>query len=224
MVELRSLVRCSFVPLVLTSSVPVVAQEVGGGSSPPTDAQIAAIVVTANAIDIAYGRLARERSRNAAVQSFASTMIADHTAVNEQAAALVARLGVEPEENEMSRALAAAAEAKRAELSGKSGAEFDRAYIENEVAFHQLVLDALDGTLLPNAKNAELRALLQAVRPAIVAHLEHAKQLRTAVSAGGAAPPDRTHGVEIRDFVLRLEGLRAAVEDPVVFPEPLLIS
>ena len=46
------------------------------------------------------------------------------------------------------------------------------------------MLDAVDKTLIPNAKNEELKALLVKVRPAFVAHLEHAKMLQS--SMGGS--------------------------------------
>ena len=65
------------------------------------------------------------------------------------------------------------------QLSQLSGAAFDKAYIDHEVAYHQQVLDAVDNTLIPGAKNEQLKALLVKVRPAFVAHLEHAKQLQT---------------------------------------------
>jgi putative membrane protein len=164
---------------LLASAAPTLAQSAGGGKSAPlTDAHIAAIVVGANTIDIEYGKLAQKRARNAEVRQFAAMMISAHTAVNEQAGALAARLRLTPEASETSRQLAAAAEAKRAELGGRSGADFDRAYIANEVAFHQVVLDAIDKALIPNAKNAELKSLIEKVRPAIVGHLEHAKRLQ----------------------------------------------
>jgi putative membrane protein len=72
-----------------------------------------------------------------------------------------------------------------AALKKLSGAAFDQAYIDHEVAFHQAVLDALDKTLIPSAQNAELKALLVKVRPAFVAHLEHAKQLRASLGTSG---------------------------------------
>ena len=53
------------------------------------------------------------------------------------------------------------------------------AYVDNEVTYHQAVLDAMDKTLIPSAKNEELKALLVKVRPAFVAHLEHAKHIQT---------------------------------------------
>lgn len=173
---------------LLTPPSPSLAQDPGGGKAARlTDAQIAAIVVAANTIDIEYGKLARARTRNADVRSFAEAMIASHTAVNSQAAALATRLRLTPEETETSRGLALAAEAKRSELGDLSGTAFDRAYIENEIAFHEAVLEAIDKALRPSAEHPELIALIEVVRPAIVAHLEHARQVRGRL--GGRAHP-----------------------------------
>ena len=143
----------------------------------PSDPQIAGIVVAANQIDVEAGKLAKSRSKNKEVQEFAQRMITDHTAVNKQAGALVKKLGVKPEESDTSKALKAGAKENMTKLKGLQGAEFDRAYAEHEVAYHQQVLDAIDKVLIPNARNAELKGLLEKVRPAIAAHLEHAKMM-----------------------------------------------
>lgn len=152
------------------------------GTQKPTDAQIAAIVVAANQVDIDAGRLARSKSAREDVRAFAESMIAAHTAVNEQAKALVAKLKVTPEENPTSEALKAGGEENVAKLEPLAGAAFDRAYVGHEVAYHQQVIDALDRALIPGASNAELKALLEKVRPAFVAHLEHARRLQAALS------------------------------------------
>ena len=143
-----------------------------------TDPQIAAIVVAANTVDIEAGKLAQSKTTNEKVKQFADTMVTDHTAVNKSAVELVTKLGVTPEESETSRGLTAGGEQTRARLSNLSGEEFDREYIANEVTYHKLVIDAVDKTLIPNAKNAELKAALVNVRPALVAHLQHAEQLQ----------------------------------------------
>ena len=154
-----------------------------GAAGDPTDPQIAAIAVAANSVDIEAGRLAVEKGSDAEVKSFGQQMITDHTAVNAQATELVTRLGVTPEENATSQQLTSDGEATRQRLSGLSGAEFDRAYIDNEVTYHQTVLDAIDQTLIPSSENAELKSLLEGVRPAIAAHLEHARQIQTRLAA-----------------------------------------
>ncbi|HEU4880804.1 MAG TPA: DUF4142 domain-containing protein [Longimicrobium sp.] len=153
-------------------------------ASTVTDPQIAAIVVAANDVDIAAGELARTRGTDPRVKEFAQRMITDHTGVNKAATDLVTRLGVTPEPNATSQKLTADGEASRTTLQGQSGAAFDKAYVDQEVAYHQAVLDAIDQTLIPNAQNAELKALLEQTRPAVAAHLDHAKQLQTQL--GGA--------------------------------------
>jgi putative membrane protein len=144
----------------------------------PNDAQIAHIAVTANAIDSAAGVMAKEKGTAKAVKDFAQTMITDHTGVNKQAVALATKLNVTPEDNDTSRQLKSGADQSQASLQGLTGAAFDSAYIAYEVQYHQAVLDALDQTLIPNAQNAELKGLLEKVRPAISAHLERAKSIQ----------------------------------------------
>lgn len=146
-----------------------------------TDAEIAAIVVAANGTDADMGEWAAAKTSNAAVKEFANTMMRDHRAVNEQAGALVSRLGVTPVASTLSAKLVQDGAAVRAELSGKAGAEFDRAYIDHEVGYHRAVIDAVDQVLLPATTNAELKAAIEGVRPALVAHLRHAEQLQTAL-------------------------------------------
>jgi putative membrane protein len=154
----------------------------GGG---PSDPQIAAIVVTANQVDIDAGKLAKSKARSKEVKAFAQQMVTDHTAVNKSATALVTRLKVKPEPNDTSKSLKQGGDDNLAKLRKLKGAEFDRAYVDQEVTYHQAVLDAVDKTLLPNAKNAELKALLEKTRPAFVAHLEHAKHIQATLGKSG---------------------------------------
>ncbi len=144
----------------------------------PNDAQIAHIVVTANQVDIDAGKLAESRGSNREVKAFGRRMVTDHSGVNKQATALVKKLGVKPEDNPTSQSLKQGGEENLKNLKGLKGAAFDKAYIEHEVAYHQQVLDAVDKTLIPNAKNPELKDLLEKTRPAFVAHLDHAKQIQ----------------------------------------------
>lgn len=148
------------------------------------DAQIAAIVVTANQIDVDAGKLAASKASNDAVKKFGQLMVTDHTGVNKSASDLAAKLKVVPQPSAISDSLSKAAAAHMDKLKGLSGAAFDRAYIDHEVTYHQQVLDALDKTLIPGASNAELKQLLVKVRPAFVAHLEHAKSVRNTVAHG----------------------------------------
>jgi len=148
----------------------------------PSDPQIAGIVVAANQIDIDAGKLAKSRTKNKEVSKFAQQMITDHTAVNKQAGALVKKLGVTPEDSATSKSLKDGAAQNIANLKTLKGAAFDKAYVDHEVAYHQAVLDAVDKVLIPSAKNAELKDLIVKVRPAFVAHLDHAKMVQSSLA------------------------------------------
>jgi putative membrane protein len=146
-----------------------------------TDPEIAAIVVTANQVDIDAGKLAGSKASSKEVKDFAQLMVTDHTGVNKSASELVQKLKVTPQPNPTSQSLQKGGDDNLAALTKLSGKEFDRAYVDHEVAYHQAVLDAVDKTLIPGAQNAELKALLVKVRPAFVAHLEHAKKLQASL-------------------------------------------
>src|SRR6478672_3417122 len=143
----------------------------------PTDPQIAHIAYTAGQIDVEAGKLALEKSQNTDVRAFAQRMIGDHTAVNDQALALVKKLNVTPEDNPTSQALTKTQDAERKKIAGLEGAAFDKAYIDNEVAYHKTVDEALSKTLIPNAQNAELKSLLEKGLKLFESHLQHAETL-----------------------------------------------
>ena len=163
-----------FAGLLLAPAASVSAQGVN-------DAQIASIVVTANQVDIDAGKLASTQAADPEVKKFGQQMVTDHTGVNKQAVDLATRLKVTPEDNPTSKSLKAGGDENLKNLKSLKGAEFDKAYIDHEITYHQSVLDALDKTLIPGAKNAELKALLEKVRPAFVAHLEHAKHIQASL-------------------------------------------
>ena len=152
------------------ASTPVPAQ-----ATRPSDAQIAHVAYTAGQIDIAAGRQALAKSSNPAVRSFAEEMVRDHTAVNNQALALVRKLKVTPADNPTSASLSNGAKAKSAELAQLRGAAFDRAYLANEVAYHRTVNGALKTTLIPSAQSAELKSLLQTGLQLFREHQHHAE-------------------------------------------------
>jgi putative membrane protein len=156
-----------------------------GQGAQPTDPQIAAIVVTANQVDIDAGEFAKSRSQSREIKEFAQLMVTDHSGVNKAATELVQKLKVKPEPNPTSESLKKGGDENLANLKKLSGSKFDKAYVDHEVTYHQAVLDAMDKTLLPSARNEELKALLVKVRPAFVAHLEHAKQLQSRLGKTG---------------------------------------
>ena len=147
----------------------------------PNDAQIAHIAYTAGQIDIAAAELALKTSHNKDVMAFAEEMARDHAAVNKQALALLEKLKVKPEDNATSKSLSDAAAKKSDELSKLSGAAFDKAYAENEVAYHKTVNGALETVLIPDAQNGELKSLLETGLKLFKEHEMHAEHLVSAM-------------------------------------------
>ena len=152
-----------------------------------SDANIAAIVVAANTADIDNGKQAQLKSRNTSVKAFAKMMVTDHTSVNNKAVALATKLNLTPEDNDTSKGLKAGQDSVRTAIKAMTGAAFDKAYMDNEVSYHQTVLDAIDKALIPDAQNAELKQLLTDVRPAIAAHLDKAKEIQAKLDSTATA-------------------------------------
>jgi len=148
------------------------------GTSSLSDPQIASIAVVANQIDIDFAELAKDRSSDKAVLGLARTMASDHQMVIDQAVELVTRLGVTPEDNAVSQQLQKDSENTRERLREVPKKEFDQAYVDNEVEYHQKVIAAVEGLLIPQAQNEELKALLKEVLPILQGHLEHARMLQ----------------------------------------------
>jgi len=142
-----------------------------------TDPEIAHIAYTAGEIDIKAAKQAIEKASNKEVKQFAQDMERDHRAVNKQALALVKKLKVTPEDNDTSKALSKQASEKLTELGKLKGAAFDKAYIENEVAYHKTVDSALETQLIPSATNEELKGLLQTGLKIFQGHEQHAEHV-----------------------------------------------
>ncbi len=155
-------------------STPAAAQK----NQPLSDPEIASVAVTANQVDIDYAKIAQKKSKNADILKFASTMAKDHQSVIDQAVALVTRLKVTPKDNSTSKSLKTGEANTVKMLNSKSGKAFDKAYIDNEVAYHKAVIAVVENTLIPDSQNADLKSLLQSVLPVLKAHLAHAEMVQ----------------------------------------------
>lgn len=143
-----------------------------------TDPEIASIAVTANQIDVDYAKIAKEKSKTKSVLDFAATMAKDHQSVIDKAVALAKKLGVTPQDNPTTQSLLSGATETKTMLNSKTGAEFDKAYVDNEVAYHKAAIDIVENKLIPSSSNAELKALLQSALPLFKEHLSHAEMVQ----------------------------------------------
>jgi putative membrane protein len=157
--------------------IAVLAASSGGADAAGLDdATILAIFDQANAADIVTGRLGAKYGTSEEVRALARMVATDHVAVQQMGRDLATKLKVTPTppDNDASAADCARAVAL---LQSRIGAEFDKAYLEYEVTFHQAVVDAIKGTLLPASKNSDLRSLLNTVLPGFERHLAATKAL-----------------------------------------------
>jgi putative membrane protein len=146
----------------------------------PDDATIVAIFDAANTADMETGALAQQQGASQEVRDFGAMLVRDHRAVRQQDRDLAAKLGVTPtppKDDQTAKDHAAA----MARLRGLKGAEFDRAFLQHEAAFHQAVISALQSTLLPAIDNQELKALVEKVAPAFQAHMRMTQELEKKV-------------------------------------------
>jgi putative membrane protein len=143
-----------------------------------SDANIAAILLAANNTDISYARLAPSRAQSAAVKAFAERMLADHTGVNQMVTDLLTKIDLDPVDDKISLDFRDESANKRDILRDLDGRAFDSTYIRNEIDYHVKLLGSIDTVLLPSARNAQLKQLITNVRPAVAAHLAHARQVQ----------------------------------------------
>ncbi len=150
-----------------------------------TDTQIAGIVLTADDLDISYGKIALEKSKDKMVREFAQRMVTDHQAVQLAVVDLAEKLGVNADDSAVRTGLRDGSKAVFEKLNSLRGSEFDKFFIDNEVAYHKSVTDAVDAVLIPNAKNPDLKAALVNTQPLFLKHLEHARTIQGTYSKSG---------------------------------------
>src|SRR3954469_23052700 len=168
---------------VFTSAVLIAGGGMKAYAQAPTDPQIAGIVQTANKIDIDQAKLALKKSKNPQVKEFANQMISDHTNLEKSVNDLAKKLGVTPQDSPTSKQLKQQATDETKKLTSLRGDAFDKEYASHEVAYHQAVIDAAKTTLIPNAKNAELKSAVEGAAPLLQGHLEHAQQLEKSLGS-----------------------------------------
>lgn len=141
------------------------------------DLQIAHVAYVADNIDIRYAHLALAISENPEIHAFANTMIRDHTAVNEQALALLQKLDAQPQDNFLSQDLQKNAQKLINEMSALRGKEFDKFYAENELGYHKAVNNLVENSFIPNIENEEVKELFKAGLEIFKVHEGHAEMM-----------------------------------------------
>jgi putative membrane protein len=153
----------------------------GTMASHPTDAQIAKILMTTSNLEIDEAKYASRHASNSLVKNFADKMVEEHKSVNKETRQVAKLAHLKPENSEVSKNLEIESKNTMTDLKTKKGADLDRAYISAQIKTHQEVLDTIDKTLMPSARDPHLRATLEKFRPSIIEHLDHAKRIQSSL-------------------------------------------
>jgi putative membrane protein len=178
----RLLVWLAATGLLLVAAVELSARARTANEAPLDDPTIVAIFDAANTADIETGLLAAQRGQSKEVREFGAMLAHDHQQVRQLGRDLAVKLRVTPTPPKDDEGTKAHAQAM-ATLRARSGADFDRAFLQHEVAFHKSVIDAVRSTLLPAVQNEELKALVVKVVPAFEAHMLAAQNLEKQISS-----------------------------------------
>ncbi len=142
-----------------------------------TDAGILARIAASNQLEVKEAQLAQRLARRAGVRELAQALERDHSASLETVQALQQRMGGEPDVADQKAALEPSPD-KNADLAGKTGAEFDAAFLDRQERLHQENITNFENQYLTAAQDAELRTLIQQTLPTLRQHLSMIERLQ----------------------------------------------
>lgn len=130
-----------------------------------------------NMYEIEAGKIAQEKAKSADVKAFGKMMVTDHTALQNQMKPLITKAG-----KTAPTALDQRRQGFLDNLRAASAADFDKVYLDQQVAAHEETLTLMNG-YAENGDNADLKAAAAKTAPKVQSHLDRAKALQA--KAGG---------------------------------------
>jgi putative membrane protein len=143
-----------------------------------SDGEIAKIVQDANQTEISSAQTALNKSTRSDVKSFAKKMLKEHQSNRQEVEKIARKEKIEFGSSVGDLGLRTKSATHDVELSAKSGADFDRAYIESQISAHRDLLDDLDTKLIPEARNSSLKKFLEDTRGDVKDHLDEAEKIQ----------------------------------------------
>jgi putative membrane protein len=142
-----------------------------------TDPNIFALLDEVNKGDSAAAAYALTKTTNPDVKAFAKLMMGEHHALRAQGQQLAQKLNVTPQPPANDPVQALGQSEMEALQAAPKGPQFDRAYLEQEVAIHKAALD-LAGKAHDTTQNQELKSLIEKAKPVYERHLEKAEEIQ----------------------------------------------
>jgi putative membrane protein len=138
----------------------------GGIAVNSDDAKFATAAANGGLAEVALGKLALTKTSNAQIKDFANMMVTDHGKANDELMAIAKTknitLPAEPDSAHMK---------KLDELSAKSGADFDKAYVDAMIDGHKKTLTLMQDEA-KNGSDTTLKAFAAKVAPVVQSHLD----------------------------------------------------
>ena len=152
-------------------------------STPPSAANIAAILMAADESAVKDAKLAESKSSNPQVLTYARTVSDEHTALEDKVASWAKAKKLEPVQSSTSQQFVSAGDKSRKKLEAAEASRFDGEFAVQQVKFDKTLLAALNDIMIPNAKDPELATLVKSAKPQVEAHLKQAEQLHSSIKA-----------------------------------------
>jgi putative membrane protein len=160
-------------PATATTPTPATGDVAGGW----TDANVVDVLTVANQGEVDYSQVGAEKATNANVKKFAQLMVKDHNTMLDAVKGLASKLNVTPAANDKVNDLQKENQKDITDLNAKTGKDFDKEFMEEQVDMHQETLDLLND-LDGRTTNADLKTAIAEAKPKVQAHLDQAKAIK----------------------------------------------
>lgn len=171
----------SFSALATVNSPAMASEEAMDEAAEMSDGQIAGVVNVANDQAVSAAKTAQKSATNKALVEYANSVIRDHERFTAEFNAILSKVAVKAEESGTTVALRASGLRDAATLLMLKGADFDKKFLHQHIAAEQYFIELLDTSLIPAAKNPEIKSYIQSMRGDLVKCLEAGKALQAEV-------------------------------------------
>ena len=161
----------------LATTPPATATTPTIGDAAWTDANVVDVITVANQGEVDYSQIGVEKATNPAVKEYAQLMVKDHGTMLEGVKSLATKLNITPASNDKANSLKEEVNKDITDLNAKTGKDFDKEFVEEQIDMHQETLDLL-GDLDSKTTNMDLKTAIAEARPKVQAHLDQAKALK----------------------------------------------
>lgn len=154
----------------------------GPAQAAPNDNEILNIIKTTNELEIDASKVAKSRSKNPEVTSYAEMMITEHKSNEKKGKEVSKAEKIKPKSNELAKELKKENKEKISGIKKLKGHEFDKAFMDLQVEMHTRLLTDLENSYIPGAQNSQLKSFLEETKTHVQEHLTKAQHIQTTLN------------------------------------------